>query len=98
MILVSIDELKPGQVVARAVTNAGGAVLCPPGFELNETTIERLKRAGVDAVLLEMPGVSNERVEERLAELHRRFAGIEDPILLQIKATIEKRLNFMLLQ
>jgi hypothetical protein len=95
---VSINDVKPGQVVARAVTNAGGAILCPPGFELTETTIERLKRAGVDAILLEAPGDAEGRVRERLEELHRRFQAVSDPIMLQIKATIEKRLNFMLLR
>ncbi|MBX7258618.1 MAG: hypothetical protein K1Y02_19815 [Candidatus Hydrogenedentes bacterium] len=98
MILVNIGDLKPGQVIAKAVTNAGGAVLCPAGYRLTETSIERLKNAGVDAVVLDTsdsPESNEATIDLRLAELEARFRGIDDPIMLQIKATIEKRLSFM---
>ncbi len=98
MILVNIGDLKPGQIIAKAVTNAGGAVLCPAGYRLTETAIEHLKNAGVDAVVLDAPDdekSSDASFELRLTELETRFKGVDDPIMLQIKATIEKRLNFM---
>lgn len=98
MILVNIGDLKPGQVIAKAVTNAGGAVLCPAGYRLTETSIERLKNAGVDAVVLDTSEGTDTKdvsIDQRLAELETRFRGVDDPIMLQIKATIEKRLNFM---
>lgn len=96
MELVSISSVQPGQVVARAVTGANGAVLCPPGFRLTQAAIERLREAGIDSVVLEGASCDNQWLMERLSELESRFRGIDDPILLQIKATIEKRLQFML--
>lgn len=94
MELLSIISLRPGQVVARAVTNAGGAVLCPPGLQLTEAVIERLKNAGVESVIVEGGEDKGPTPAQRLEALQRRFEGIDDPILMQIKATIETRLNF----
>jgi hypothetical protein len=96
MILVSLADVTPGQTLAKAVTNASGAVLCPPGFQLTEAVIQRLKNAGIESVVLE-GGIERQgsTVEERLAELELRFQGVNDPIMLQLKATIEKRLTVM---
>jgi len=93
--LVNIAQLKPGQTVASAVTNAGGAVLCPVGFKLTETAIMRLANAGIDAVIVEVNERRNREIERRLGALEGRFRGIDDPIMLQLKATIEHRLSFM---
>lgn len=95
MELLNIAQLKPGHTLAKAVTNASGAVLCPPGFRLTETAIKRLRNAGVEAVIVESLEDKAPLIQERLKELERRFKGIDDPILLQLKATITNRLNFM---
>ena len=95
MELLNISNVKPGQTLARAITNADGAVLCPTGFKLTESAIERLKNAGVDSVVIEGGEDSGPSMEQRIAELRERFEGIDDPIMLQLKATIEKRLSFM---
>jgi len=99
MYLVSISDLTPGQVLAKGVTNETGAVLCPPGFKLTDAAIERLKNAGVESVIVEGSDEDGgEAYRNRLDELRVRFEGIDDPIMLQLKAVIEKRLNFMALQ
>ena len=95
MELLNIAQLQAGHTVARAVTNASGAVLCPPGFRLTETAIERLRNAGVEAVIVESLEDKAPRIRERLEALERRFQGIDDPILLQLKATMANRLGFM---
>lgn len=99
MELVDINAAKPGQVIARAVINQGGAVLCPPGFRLTEAAIERLRGAGVDSIVVEAndarPGAA---LQERIAQLKKRFQGIDDPVMLQLQATIEKRLKFQLME
>jgi hypothetical protein len=87
--------VRPGQVVAKAVTNANGAVLCPTGFELTEAAIARLKQSGIESVILEGEGEAGEdNYEERIEALEDRFREVEDPLLLQLKAAIEKRLRF----
>lgn len=99
MELVTIDQVRPGHIVATAVTMAGGAVLCPMGFTLTAAAIERLRNAGIDAVVIERSlAADNSTLDKRLDLVRERFAGVEDPILLQIKATIEHRLNCMKLE
>lgn len=95
MQLLNIDQLQAGDTVASAITNEGGAVLCPVGFKLTEQSITRLKNAGVDFVIVESNEKNDASIELRLQNLEQRFETVEDPIMLQIKATIQNRLNFM---
>lgn len=97
MELINISSVRPGQVIAKAVTNTDGAVLCPPGFLLTAAVIERLRSSGVESVVLESAPVGEAGIRERLAQLETRFAGVDDPVLLQVKATIERRLQLMLM-
>lgn len=96
MHLVRVSELEPGLVLAKAVTNARGAVLCPAGLKLTAETIQRLDKAGVESVAVEGGEVGGERIRHRLDALETRFAGINDPLMLEIRATIESRLSRML--
>ncbi|MFP4499873.1 MAG: hypothetical protein ACLFTT_02635 [Candidatus Hydrogenedentota bacterium] len=98
MELLNIAQLKPGLTVAQAVTNANGAVLCPLGYELTEKAIARLENAGVQAVIVESFEDKTPQFQARVAALEARFAGVDDPILLQLKATIANRLNSMQLE
>lgn len=98
MELVSITSARPGQLLAKEVTNANGAVLCPRGFQLTESVIERLGNAGVETLLVEGSESRGPTPQDRIEVLHRRFAQVDDPILLQLKATIEHRLSLMLLE
>lgn len=95
MELVNIDQLRPGFVVASAVTNCGGATLVPMGYQLTPQSIERLANAGVSSVVVEAVFNPTEGVDRRLDALDRRFSGTDDPLLLQIKAAVAKRLQFM---
>ena len=95
MISVSIASALPGQVLARPVLNPEGAVLCPTGLRLNEATIERLKAAGVTAVTVEGVDAAGPSLQERLDALETRFRDIDDPLMLQLKATIERRLRLI---
>ena len=84
--------------MARAVTNVGGAVLCPAGFRLTKSVIERLRGAGIESLIVEGGHDKGPSPQERVEALNERFEGIDDPLLLQIKATIENRLNLMNLE
>lgn len=95
MELVNIDELRPGFVVASAVTNDGGAILVPRGCELTSQVIARLVNAGVTAVVVEAVFNPTEGIDRRLEALEERYTGVEDPLLLQIKAAAHQRLQFM---
>jgi hypothetical protein len=95
MELISINAVKEGQVIARAVTTQNGAVLCPVGFTLSGSIIERLKNAGVESVVVEGGEASGPSAEERIALLKKRFAAVDDAVMLQLKAVIERRLSVM---
>ena len=90
MELVNVHQLKPGYVVAAPVSNPSGAILCPLGFKLTEGAIARLVTAGIESVAVEGRIHKEPPVEQRLKALNARFKGIEDPLLLQIKAAIEQ--------
>ncbi len=98
MELLGISAVRAGHVLARAVTNAGGAVLCPAGFRLTDSVIERLRGAGIESLIVEGGNDKGPSPQERVAALNQRFEGIDDPLLLQIKAAIENRLNLMNLE
>lgn len=98
MELLNITQLRPGLTIAKAVTNAGGAVLCPPGFRLTESAIRSLENAGVESVIVECVPGGPSALDARIADLEDRFQDVEDAIMLQLKACIEKRLRFMRLE
>lgn len=90
---VNVQFLRPGQVVADVVTNASGAVLCPMGFTLTEQAINRLKNVGVGSIWIEGNSKPTIDIGARQSELDKRFSGVSDPVLLGIKAILEKRLQ-----
>lgn len=96
MELVDIASTQPGHVIAQAVTNPDGLILCPPGFRLTEAAIDRLRRVGVVSVAVVQSGGAQARIQTRLAQLDARFRGIEDPLMLRIREVIKVRLEAML--
>ncbi len=81
-------------MLAAHVTNRDGAVVCPKGFCLTEEAIERLERAGIEAVIVEGRGAHNEPdYAKRISDLEARFAGVEDPVMNRLKATVERVLR-----
>lgn len=90
---VNVQFLRPGQVVANAVTNVSGAVLCPMGYTLTEQAIGRLKNANVGSVWIEGNSKPSVDIEARQVELDKRFSGVSDPVLIGIKGILDKRLK-----
>jgi len=90
---VNVRFLRPGQVVADTVKNRSGAVLCPIGYRLTETAIERLKNADIPSVWIEGNKDDGPDVGKLEARLNKRFHGIDDPVLLRIKGLLKKRLD-----
>ena len=50
---VVIEELTPGMILAKPVTNAAGLVVLPSGAELDEATLPRLQRLGLASLFIE---------------------------------------------
>ncbi len=92
---VNVNFLRPGQVVADAIKNSSGAVLCPMGYVLTETAIARLKNAGVATVRIEGRADAGPDVNKLEENLEKRFEGIADPGLLRIKRLLQKRYDLI---
>ena len=90
---VNVRYLRPGQVLADVVTNSSGGVLCPLGYQLTDKAIERLQNANVGSVWIEGSADNMPDVGAMEGTLNRRFDGVDDPVLLRIKALLQKRID-----
>ena len=75
---IPTDQLVVGQVTAEAVVDAGGRVLLPAGSELTESSLNGLRRRGIETVAVEFvsaadPAEQAVRREHLVAELDHRF-------------------------
>ncbi|MBA2849097.1 hypothetical protein G4V39_11035 [Thermosulfuriphilus ammonigenes] len=91
---IPISLAREGMILAKEVTDSAGRVLCGPGTELSQRLLDRLANMGVQFVVVEghpvaMPGEKS--LEERLAELERRFEKVAgDPVLAMLKEVIQE--------
>lgn len=90
---VPLSKVKPGMVLARAITNEKGMPLCAEGAELSDAIIERLRRMNVDVVTLkghpvDLGGEVKTR-DERIQEMEARFVRVaDDPLMERLKNAI----------
>lgn len=100
MKVVRLEQVNPGDVTADYVRNSAGGVLMAPGTELTEAHLRRLKIAGIDTVPIggqeTQDPMDVAKVERRITDLNTRFAGVTDPLLLEIKKIAAGRLQTML--
>ena len=90
---VNIDQLKPGDVVAKHVHVEGNRVLCSPGTRLESEVITLLSRRGVTSVSIEDGADERKSSEELLHELDARFAKVtHDPLMRDLKELFRNRI------
>ena len=80
---VVINELSPGMVLAKPVTNTAGLPVLGAGAELDSSLIDRLQRLGLTSVYVE--GGAEDSTGKTLAELeaeleHRFRYVLQDPL------------------
>lgn len=93
---VVIEELTPGMILAKPVTNTTGLVVLPLGAELDEATLPRLQRLGLTSVYVEGDAgdASGKTLAELESELDHRFRRVnDDPIQCQIREAIRLQLR-----
>ena len=54
--IVTIDNLKPGMVLARPLMGSGAQVLLSAGAVLDDKTIRKLARRGIEACFIALDG------------------------------------------
>lgn len=71
---IPLAEAKPGDTLAEAVCNGGGAMLIPAGATLTESSVESLRRRGVESVTISFAlSVAEEGDPEREARIAARL-------------------------
>ena len=88
---VVIEELTPGMILAKPVTNAAGLVVLPSGAELDEAILSRLQRLGLASVFVEgdTGDAGGKTFAELEAELDHRFRHVNhDPLQQQLLEAI----------
>ena len=93
---VVIEELTPGMILAKPVTNAAGLVVLPAGAELDEATLSRLQRLDLVSVFIEGEAgeAGGKTLAELEAELDHRFRLVRhDPIQQQLLEAIRLHLR-----
>ena len=100
MLVIRMDQAQPGQVTADRVLNASGGVLVGSGTTLSADHIRRLRTAGVETLAVAGDDAATEvampTVGARMADLAARFAGVQDPVLLQIRDAAARQLGAIL--
>ena len=81
---VSLDVVKPGMKVGRAITNSNGQVLLNAGVILNEKYIARLKLMGVPSLYIDDGLLPDIQVDDVIPEETRVKAIMQVKELLQI--------------
>lgn len=90
---LSINDIKPGMVLAKPVMNDKGMPLCTEGTELTDKLIDRLREMNISTLTVKGhpvdTGVPDKTVEEKIREMTARFARVEgDPLMDRIRDAI----------
>ncbi|TLY16970.1 MAG: hypothetical protein E6K67_08850 [Nitrospirae bacterium] len=93
---VPLQEVAPGMVLVKPVTNSAGHVVVAAGMTLNEPLITHLERLGKAAVYVEgaPDGGASKSFEELEGELAGRFRKVKgEPQLARIHEAIRQFLK-----
>ncbi len=74
MYRVSVDSLRPGMILGKAIINDSGAILLNAGVKLNQFYIDNLIKLGYDSVFIEDEDTTDIVVEDDIKEQTRRKA------------------------
>jgi len=73
--IVSINECKPGQILARDVYNVNGYLMVSENTRLNSFIIERLKEEHVITVMVYVPDEQEEESFKKYREVERKYSS-----------------------
>jgi hypothetical protein len=103
MILLKIDQLKPGMILAQSVYNQQELLLFEKGVSLTKKSIWTLKTWGIRHVHIEggrkghslTGGESEEKSKERIEnELREKFADVlDEPVMAAIMKAANRQLQ-----
>jgi hypothetical protein len=93
MASVTVDNLKPGMILAKPLAK-GNMVILGEGTVLSEAWISRIADMGIEQIFIEGPSEQPMPKEEALARLDARFRGVLDkPHMSDIKKIIKEHIE-----
>jgi len=81
---VPIENVRPGMVTSKPVTNLAGVVILNEGVELSEEIIQRLKNLGVLEINIKGVKKPEEPLEEQMAKLEERFQSFANEPFMEV--------------
>ena len=91
---ISIENAQPGQILAKKVQRADGALLAGQGAEVSEGLLRMLTKLNIETIVIEEEStLSPEELEDifqkRQAEVEARFERVVDlPLMAALKKAI----------
>ena len=94
--LIRLDESAIGCTLAGEVKDGTGTIVSSTGDVLSWQLVRKLRRDGIDTVYVKprSGGHKKQSVDERLLELDRKFARVDnDPVVGALKDIIAERMR-----
>lgn len=94
---ISIEQAKPGQILAQKLQRNDGVLLAGQGAEVTENLLRMLTRMNIETIVIEedikqTPEELEDAFRKRGAELDERFARVAgQPIMAALKAALLDR-------
>ena len=94
---IRLADAQPGMVVAKAVVNPKGMVLCAEGTVLSDRMIARLLQMDVTTIVIESQDeMTDQEFERRKGKINRRFAAVDPSSMLgRLKHVLLEKLESM---
>ena len=88
------DNLQPGMILSKPVTNANGVVMLAEGTELTASLIDKIDGMDIDAVFVKGASQSGPTLEQMMEELDKRFEKVgKAPYMDIIKKAVRDHLE-----
>jgi len=91
---ISVEQAKPGQILAQKLQRGDGVLLAGQGTEVTEGLLRMLTRMNIDTIVIEedikqSPEELEEIFQKRCAELNARFERVAgQPVMSALKAAL----------
>jgi replicative DNA helicase len=91
---ISVEHAQPGQVLARKVQRADGALLAGQGAEVSESLLRMLAKLNIESIVIEeesklTPDELEEVFQKRQAEVTARFERVDGlPLMAGLKKAL----------
>ncbi|MBA4416588.1 MAG: hypothetical protein C0392_01565 [Syntrophus sp. (in: bacteria)] len=88
------ENLKPGMILSKPVTNASGILILPEETELTDSLIRKIHNMDIEAVYIKGEQGAGSSLDQMLVDLDRRFSNVETaPYMDVLKRVVKKHME-----